>query len=154
MTDIHETWLARQRMRWMRPDADHYTRPDAERYMRPDAARFLRPDRDRFLRPEFQECKDAPDSRHEQQSTDNFAQLDKATRTQVRLELASLRLELALLRLGVCWRKANFNPNQPRVPAGIPTGLNFAGSPQRLYPQCRTCSNLQGGLVRSLLRRR
>jgi hypothetical protein len=122
MTDIHETWLARQRARWVRPDAERYVRPDAERYMRPDAARFLRPDRDRFLRPEFQERKDAPGSRHERQSADHFEQLDEATRTQVRLELASLRLELALLRLGERWRKANFNPNQPRVPAGNPDG--------------------------------
>ena len=92
MTDIHETWLARQRMRWVRPDAERYTRPDADRYMRPDAARFLRPDRNRFLRPEFQERKDARDSRHERQSTDSFEQLDEAARLQMRCELASLRL--------------------------------------------------------------
>ncbi len=35
-----------------------------------------------------------------------------------------------------------------------PTGLNSSGGAQRLYPQCKTCSDLQGGWVRWLMRRR
>jgi hypothetical protein len=31
-----------------------------------------------------------------------------------------------------------------------PTGLNYSGTAQRLYPQCLTCSLLQGGWVRYL----
>jgi hypothetical protein len=30
-----------------------------------------------------------------------------------------------------------------------PTALNPLGRPQRLYPQCATCSAIQGGWVRS-----
>jgi hypothetical protein len=52
---------------------------------------------------------------------------EETERLRVQREIASLRLELALLRLGETWRKANFNPNQPRVPAGNPDGGQWTG---------------------------
>ncbi|MGH6770082.1 MAG: hypothetical protein ACRECO_13790 [Xanthobacteraceae bacterium] len=39
--------------------------------------------------------------------------------SEVRRLLAEIKLDLLRLQ---CWRKANFNPNQPRLPAGNPDG--------------------------------
>jgi hypothetical protein len=45
-------------------------------------------------------------------------------------------------------KTGNFVPDhQP------PTSLNFSGKLQRLYPQCRTCSEIQGGWAKQLKRR-
>lgn len=45
---------------------------------------------------------------------------------------------------------ASGNPIADHQP---PTALNWRNAPQRLYPQCQTCSVFQGGWVRSLRRR-
>lgn len=82
MTEIHDAWLARQRARWLRPNAHLYVRSDAQRFTRPAAPRFLRPDWKRHVQPGFDP------------------------------------LFIHALLEG----KANFNPDQPRVPKGNPDG--------------------------------
>ncbi len=47
---------------------------------------------------------------------------------KIRSELTYLQLELACTRLELLLRKANFNPNQPRVPAGSPDGGRWIDS--------------------------
>lgn len=47
--------------------------------------------------------------------------LEKACR-DIKYQLAAVRFETALIRDAVVSRKAGFNPNEPRVPAGSPEG--------------------------------
>lgn len=54
---------------------------------------------------------------------------------EIKYELAALRFETALIRHACICRKAGFNPNQPRVPAGSPEGgrwtaTGIGGSPR------------------------
>lgn len=131
------------RLRWTRGDGDRYVRPDAERYMRPDRERYTRPDC--FALPLRKSVAGA-----EQPDLASRARdwLDEAEIRRLRCQLASLRLELALLRLGETWRKANFNPNQPRVPAGNPDGgqwTNDGASTERTRPaQSRSTLDADG----------
>jgi hypothetical protein len=50
---------------------------------------------------------------------------EKASR--LRSQIAGNEMLLALCRLEALLRKANFNPNQPRVPAGTPEGGKWTG---------------------------
>ena len=49
------------------------------------------------------------------------ADLDREL-ASLRWHAAAMRVELTLIKLAHFYRKANFNPNQPRVPAGNPDG--------------------------------
>lgn len=93
-------WIAHQRKRWLRPNWRLWMRPDAERWLDPKAKLLAR--LQRFER------------------KDDF---DVAARLELLLrlkrELVALAAELKFRRL---LRKAGFNPDQPRVPAGNPDG--------------------------------
>jgi len=54
MAKVHDAWLARQRARWMRPNAHLCMRPDAHRFVQPDLQRRLRPDWKRCVQPGFE----------------------------------------------------------------------------------------------------
>lgn len=49
MLTPRDIWAARQRARFMRPDATRYLRPDSARYVRHDAGRFMPPGTSRLL---------------------------------------------------------------------------------------------------------
>jgi len=97
MTWFHPAWLDHQRWRWMLPDPSRFVVPQLERKFR-SALRSAAASQDR---------QGASASR------------DAAV---IKHGLAGLRSELALMRRALLGRKANFNPDQPRVPAGNPDG--------------------------------
>jgi hypothetical protein len=106
-------WVEYQRRRFTRPDADRYIRHDACRFMPPGASR----DVVRYFQPDQKHARLAQSFDHE----DELA-LDAEVR-----ELRWLRSELAAIKEALTFRrlllvKANFNPSQPRVPAGNPDG--------------------------------
>jgi hypothetical protein len=82
--------------------------------------------------------------------------MDVSTQTEVRLRTAVLRLRSVLAAAQVIaagWRvlallaKANFDPNQPRVPRGEPeggewTGVEGAGSTTEIDALARTAARL------------
>jgi hypothetical protein len=149
MSDIHERWLAAQRRRWMRPNAERFTRPDAARFMRPDAERYMRPDADRFLQPWALERKRAP--RPAENAGDGLSDWEfEAEVRWLRCELASLKVDLALQRFAAGHSyKANFDPNQPRVPVGNPDGGQWAsegGAGERPRVDERTAGPLPPGI--------
>ena len=101
MAQFNETWVEHQRRRWMRPDAHRWMRQG-------HSGRYDR--KHDFIQPQL--FVDDPD-------------LDWRAVTAIRraqCEVAAARVELALKRLADVWRKANFDPNQPRVPVGKPGG--------------------------------
>jgi hypothetical protein len=62
----------------------------------------------------------------------NLSNEERRTLCAIRRASASVqaaRVELLLERLRSAWLKANFNPNQPRVPAGQPTGGQWTDDP-------------------------
>jgi hypothetical protein len=107
MVYFHPDWLAHQRERWLPPRA--------RRWLKPEMLRALGlPDPGAMRTAAAAPASPHDINEHERQETEWL---------RVQREIASLRLELALLRLGETWRrKANFNPNQPRVPAGNSDG--------------------------------
>lgn len=126
-------------MAWIHPDAVEYwrkqfTRHDAHRYIRPDPERWLSPEELRLLRLEQEEDRNhqpPPFDRRAWLLRTRGAERNAAARQarakfnsplddpEVRLLLTEIKLDLLRLQY---WRKANFNPNQPRVPAGNPDG--------------------------------
>jgi hypothetical protein len=129
MAQGQDASLAHQRDRWLRPDWRRYMRPDWQRYLRPDWR-----DRKYWADPRGAEL-DTPrgaDLSAQQLSRTNWSwteqhdvteELAAAQRdlAQLRRLAAELKCELAFRRLARAL-KANFNPNQPRVPAGNPDG--------------------------------
>ncbi len=91
MAQFNETWVEHQRRRWMRTGRSGWN------------------DRMRgFTQPQL---------------LTEESDLDWQTETAIRrarCQLAAASFELALMRLDQLCRKANFNPDQPRVPAGQP----------------------------------
>jgi hypothetical protein len=108
MTYFHPDWLAHQRERWLPPHARRWLKPEMLRALGlPDPGAM-------------RTAAAAPASPHD---INEHERKQETERLRVQREIASLRLELALLRLGETWRrKANFNPNQPRVLAGNSDG--------------------------------
>lgn len=124
-------------MAWIHPAAEEYqrqrwTRPDGERYLRPDAERWLSPEELHLL-----QLQQPADAKSQLQPFDRKAWFDRlrggarhafgnARRAiepmeddpGVRRLIAELKLDLRRLQL---WLKA-YNPNQPRVPRGVPEG--------------------------------
>lgn len=103
-------------------------RHDAHRYIRHDVERFFLPRRcPEELKPRYPKHLERRDSSDEEHALPP-AECDaiENERLAIRREIASLRLELALAKLGVPAGKANFNPDQPRVPRGDPYGGRWA----------------------------
>lgn len=112
MAYVHPAWIEHQRRRFMRPDAQRYWRPDADRLAPKETLKALGwQDPNETKAVSFSGSQ--PSSEHEDEAAET-------QRLQTLREIASLRVELAMLRLAA--GKANFNPNQPRVPAGNPDG--------------------------------
>ena len=129
MSRIDDSWAAEQRRRWMRPNAHLWIRPDAYRFMAPGAPRWVGKDVVRYFWPDAASDQQAPAGDRKSHIEPPPVLASNAARADVDRELASLRwhaaamrVELALLKLAHFYRKANFNPNQPRVPAGNPDG--------------------------------
>jgi hypothetical protein len=122
MSQLHDAWLAKQRLRWMQTSPERFLRPDAHRFIRPDAHRFFKPGAAVDLGQQPYSRKQSPASPRESADDaggDRQAELDAS---RARWHLAALRVELALKSFEQWRRKAGFNPDQPRVPAGNPGG--------------------------------
>ena len=117
----HPAWVEHQRKRWMRPDAERYWRPDAARFMTPEEVRLFLPE---SMRPAERKDEPAPMPPHispAQQAREERQELLELLR--LKSDIAWLRFQRALvLHMIALQRKANFNPSQPRVPAGNPDG--------------------------------
>lgn len=98
-------WLAHQRRRWMLPDPSRWLEPDQSKWARPEPV-WRAPQGP--AQPREQKYQ-APLLRPE-----NFARLGRS--------LAVLRRELACVQAELLARKAGFNPDQSRVPAGSAEG--------------------------------
>jgi hypothetical protein len=122
MSQLHEAWLEKQRLRWMQCNPERFLRPDAHRFIRPDAYRYFKPGAAVDLGQQPHDRKDSAALARESADAaacDRQAEFDASG---VRWHLAALRVELALIRFEQWRRKAGFNPDQPRVPAGNPGG--------------------------------
>ena len=96
MSSIESAFAERQRLRWLRPDAQRWLRPDSGRYRKPET---FAPDGKSWREPAFDSALAA-----------------------LRREHAALRRALAEVKRAILARKAGFDPNQPRVPAGNSDG--------------------------------
>ncbi len=125
--------------------------PAWRRHVRLDAFRYLRPEEIRFLRSNFEprvrlrSHVNGDDWTHAAEQSRDFHQtpeveFDADLRRQ-RYAIAKLRLDWELLKFALGGRKAlhpsDYNPNQPRVPAGSPQGGQWSsegvqGTPTRL----------------------
>jgi hypothetical protein len=127
-------------MAWFRPDAvahrrRMFTRHDADRDMPPDAYRYLCPDAERWMSPD-ELCLAYPDLRERkyggpsrQSRPPDRLHHDEALLWEIIAIIRDARREIAALKHAlVLRRKANFNPNQPRVPAGNPDGGQWTSS--------------------------
>ncbi|MGE0750270.1 MAG: hypothetical protein AB7K64_06730 [Variibacter sp.] len=115
MSARETAWLEHQRRRFMRPDAERYWRPDAARFMTPEAARQLLPPSLWPVEPQSSNQVDAAEEVARQREYD----IELA---QIKSDFAALRFEIALAKRAKAECKENFNPDQPRIPAGNPDG--------------------------------
>jgi hypothetical protein len=106
-------WIAHQRKRWLRPDWRRYMRPDWHRWLTPETAPWLPPEA-------WPAKKQQPDERADEIDVAGH----RRAIVELRSELAKIEFELKFRRL---IRKAGFNPDQPRVPAGSPDGGQWTG---------------------------
>lgn len=112
--------------RWLRPDWRRFVRPDWERHVNPAGHEAMRKDfalRDRaFETPLARRWREEQEAREreeqERQEAEHQAEIEREA-LEIKAELAELRFELVMAEFR---RKANFNANQPRVPAGNPDG--------------------------------
>ena len=122
MAQFNEAWVEHQRRRMLRSDAHRWMRPDAHRWARPDARRSLPADHtDRSVSESFEYDSDLSRLIAHADDPEHDWRIVAAIR-RAQCAIAAANVELALDRLADVWRKANFNPNQPRVPAGNPDG--------------------------------
>jgi hypothetical protein len=131
MSQLHDAWAAKQRARWIQTNPERFLRPDAHRFIRHDAQRFFRPGCVGDFDSEPSEIAREPYGRKADVSPSGESEADGAGQTdfainRARWHLAALRFELALQRFERWRRKAGFNPDQPRVPAGNPDGGQWA----------------------------
>jgi hypothetical protein len=112
-------WIEHQRRRFLRPDWQRYMRPDWKRWVSPDLRRFLQPDpaHDRGQRP-YQR------KEHAGAWSEQDLAIARRNLAYARSELAAIKAELRFRQL---LRKAGFNPDQPRVPAGSSDGGQWTG---------------------------
>jgi hypothetical protein len=97
-------WIAHQRKRYLRPDWERYMRPDWRKWLTPESAPWLPPEAWQTKKPPPGVDADALDVMAHRQAI-----------VRLRDELDKIAFELKYRRL---MRKAGFNPDQPRVPAG------------------------------------
>ena len=97
-------WIAHQRKRWLRPDWRRYMRPDWHRWLTPESAPWLPP-----------EAWPAKKQQPYESADDIDVAAHRRAIVELRAELAALKAELKFRQL---LRKAGFDPDQPRVPAG------------------------------------
>ena len=102
MSSIESAFAERQRLRWLRPDAQRWLRPDSGRYRKPET---FAPDGKSWREPAFDSALAA-----------------------LRREHAALRRALAEVKRAILARKAGFDPDQPRVPAGNSDGGQWIAS--------------------------
>jgi hypothetical protein len=107
MIYVNPHWLAHQRKRWMRPDADRYWRHDRARFFKPGVLEGK--DRLNPLRAATYD-----DAQREQAFHDDLMAL--------RREHEALRRAFSEVKAELLARKAGFDPSQPRVPAGNADG--------------------------------
>ena len=129
MTEMKNARADEHRRRWMRGNAHLWIRPDAYRFMAPGAPRYLGKEAVRYFWPEAQVDQRAPAADYKSRSAPSPTPASEASRADLDRELASLRwhaaamrVELMLIKLVQLHRKAGFDPDQPRVPAGNPDG--------------------------------
>jgi len=96
MAWFHPAWLEHQRRRWTLPDQRRFNRPP-------------------------QDPTQADTARNRMDDAAIARTVSGSERLAIKLTLAGLNFELALLRRALRL-KANFDPDQPRVPAGNPDG--------------------------------
>lgn len=106
MNPREAAWLAHQRRRWMLPDPSRWLQPDQSKWMRREPVWRIPPQGPA----QPQERKYQAPVLH----AENLARLGRS--------LAILRRELARVQAELLARKAGFDPNQPRVPAGNSDG--------------------------------
>jgi hypothetical protein len=106
MSYVHPAWLEHQRQRWQRHDAHRFVKPEPIQ-RKTYTERLLEQRREAEEQAAFEAER---------------AALERGL-LEVRRELAGLKLDLAIRRLRL---KANFNPDQPRVPKGDPKGGQWA----------------------------
>jgi len=112
MSRIDDSWAAEQRRRWMRPNAHLWIRPDAYRFMAPGAPRYLGKEAVRYFWPDPDDDRSAPTPAS---TIEQDLAAEREALVRLRSELAALKAEIRFREL---LRKAGFNPDQPRVPAG------------------------------------
>jgi len=127
MAQLPPAWTERERRRFMRPNAHLYMRPNAHLYIRHDAYRYMAPgaprhigkDVVRYFWPDLKPAQ--PVQRNDCDEDEERQRLAVAQQSldEVRHALADLKFWLRFRQL---LRKAGFNPDQPRVPAGTPDG--------------------------------
>jgi hypothetical protein len=107
--------------RWTRPNADLYRRPDARNYVRCDPNLYLpaQPYEHKTAALRYPPVWN-PDARRWPNSNDG------RSAAAIDAELAEIGGQLAVIRYEQLLQKAlhphNYNPDQPRVPAGNPDG--------------------------------
>jgi hypothetical protein len=130
MAQFHPVWDAYQRRRFMRPDAYRYIRPDAHRWLPPGTPRRTGEDVVHYFWPE-DPLRPHTKSRERNGRDDRDARFHSDERARqhfhtellrLRADTAALRFQLEMIKSARLLLKANFNPNQPRVPAGNPDG--------------------------------
>jgi hypothetical protein len=107
----HPLWIAQQRTRFIRPDAERYWRPDAGRVMTPEAAGQLLHNRILAAEPQYQDATELTAEIKRQRGYD-------AELAQIKYEHAALGLAFALLQLQRLRRKAGYDPAQLRDDVG------------------------------------
>jgi hypothetical protein len=114
-------WIAHQRRRFTRPDGERYIRHDAYRVMPPGAPRHVGKDVVRYCEPGQADRKNDRLARVDDDTDLRDLSAERGALLRLRSELAAIKAALKFRRL-LRTSKANFNPNQPRVPAGNPDG--------------------------------
>jgi len=123
----------------------HGMRPDARRWLRPDFERHLPHNRDGDLLRELYGFKAASNQSHAPTNSHRDVATADAAQAHRRWQIAVLRRDWELLRFALLGRKAghpaNYNPAQPRVPAGNADGGQWTsegaqGTPTRVAGPC------------------
>jgi hypothetical protein len=107
MVQHTRAWIEHTRKRWMRTNAHLAIRHDAYRFAPPGSPRYVGKDVVRYYWPDY------PDERKQQEEA--AVELEELRR--IRGELEALRAERRRR-----FELKEYNPNQPRVPAGSPDG--------------------------------
>jgi hypothetical protein len=145
MAQFHPAWVERERRRFMRPNAHLYIRHDAYRYMAPGAPRYVGKDVVRYFWPDLKtEQAVQRNDRHEDEERERVLAVAQQSLDEVRHALADVKFWLRFRQL---LRKAGFNPDQPRVPAGNSGGGQWTGENES-GSESSASTQLAGGVIR------